>query len=141
MLPPKINFRCNFNFQVNTFKTLTIFFRILSVCWLLILRRIINSSSRYKPIWSFFKVLSKVFFFFHGAFYQTIHHKSLNTSLKSHPEILHALKYLNNQSQVAKKHRKNKVTKQNGNTLNQLCSKITPTEKHGRWLGSTHLSI
>ena len=41
-------------------------------------------------------------------------------------EIFENPKYLNNENQIMKKHCKNVVTKQNCNTYNQICSKITP---------------
>ena len=66
--------------------------------------------------------------------YHTIHHKSLNTSLKlsveGYPEILQVPKYVNNQIQITKKHGKNVVTKLNCNTYNQICTKITLEEEH-----------
>ena len=36
---------------------------------------------------------------------------------------------------------KNVVTKQNCNTCNQICDKITPKEEHGKSFSSTHLSV
>ena len=61
--------------------------------------------------------------------------------MEGYPDIPQVLKYLNNQNQIATKHQKNAVAKQNSNTHNQICSKITAKEKHGKLLGSNQLSV
>ena len=76
---------------------------------------------------------------------KTIDCESLNSSLKpsvkGYPELFQALKYLNNQNQIMKKPCKKVVKKKNGNTCNQICSKITPEKEHGQSFFSTHLSF
>ena len=80
----------------------------------------------------------------------------INTSLNHPPQII---KYINqtigerlsrNSSSAEifeqskpdyEKAPKNVVTKQNCDTYNQICSKVTPKEKNGKSFGSTHLSV